>query len=49
MRTISDDGSELVPATIDEFFFYFDLYIFVIMSQVGNLGSATDIHMVTDH
>ncbi len=49
MSTISDDSTELVTSTIDEFVFYHDSDICSIMSEIGDLGPATDIDMIADH
>ena len=49
MSSISDDSSELVPSAIGERIFYHDSDIRVIVSEIGDLGSASDIHMIADH
>ena len=49
MGPISDDGTEFVSSAVDEFVFYHDSDTRVIMSEIGDLGSASDIHMIADH
>ena len=49
MSSISDDGTELVSSAIRELIFYHDSDICMIVSEIGHLGSTTDIDVIADH
>jgi hypothetical protein len=49
MSPISDDDTELVSTAIRELIFYHDADMRVIVSEIGDLGSATDIDAIADH
>ena len=49
MGPIPDDGPELVSSCADELVFDHHTDIRLVMSEIGNFGSSSDIHMIADH
>lgn len=48
MSTIADDGSEFSSASVNDLIFYLCFDICSIVTEVGYLGSAADVHMIPD-